>query len=540
MRPHLVILQAILMAVASCSRPAEEEEIEPRTDVLAWLDELEYWFSQPPEPEGTANPNPAILALRDLGKSILPTLRHQLTRGDAARRHLVIEALGCLRDLDTRALLESCLAADDTRSAAIEALARLGDPAALPALRELLAASDGSGRVSVQGAMLQLGDASQLAPLIRLGLDEAPRRDEVARALIRYGPLRAALGFDYPFHRDECVPVGTHSGLLLVQAADEWFHKQVLKMESPWRSLRKDRLTPPFLATKLAAIDALADHVRRENGLWEETLRVRATEDNAGEECYSGTLALLSGSGDFQDLTLNIWSREGSDMVCDHAALGPIQPASRFPGDDRTTKCRRIRLSMERYQELIAGLRTMLTAEVVDWWRGPEHVAWSTSYNFTVDLSGPGTAGLRVRQYCGHQDGSHRRGYEPLLAAANWHHEFVTKYGLLSESTFSPAIARGFGEAFRSQQPHWNGDWWWVRERMVTMARSLGDASLAPALRPYLEPKFVAGWSSQVRTAQAAVTALAAILGTDLRFDASGAPRPLAEIAADYRDLLAR
>ncbi|MCU0862670.1 MAG: hypothetical protein MUC36_02660 [Planctomycetes bacterium] len=530
---------ATLVAIGSCSQPAAP--VVPRADVLAWLDELEYWLLQPPPPAGRGPAsNPAALALQQIGAAALPTLQHQLTWGDQARQWLVIEALGCLPAQHSRSLLEACLGTAETRVAAIEALAELGDPAAVPALRAHLAGNDPFERVALQGAMLQLGDSSQLAPLIRLGLDEAPRREAAARALSRYAPLRAALGFDYPFHPDIFDSVESDADLLLLQAAGEWFHEKVLQVESPWRSMRKERLTTPFLATKLVAIDALADHVRRKNGHWTGKLRVRATEDGAGEECFSGTLVLLSGSGHGQDLMLKMWSQEGSDMVCDRCELGPVQPPPRFPGNDRATRCSRIRLSMERHRELIAGLRTMLTAEVVDWWSGPGSTYLSSSYNFTVAFSGPATTGVRVRHYCGYQDGPHRRAYDPLLAAAHWHHEFLAEHGVVSESTPSPAIARRFGEAFRSHQPDWNGDWWWVRERMVIMAHSLGEASLAPALRVYLEPKFSAGSSSQVRTTEAAVTALAAILGTDLRFTTSGAPRPIAAIAADYLDLLAR
>lgn len=74
---------------------------------------------------------------------------------------------------------------------------------------------------------------------------------------------------------------------------------------------------------------------------------------------------------------------------------------------------------------------------------------------------------------------------------------------------------------------------WWVRERLVTMAETVGTPALIPSL---LELSSTEDQDASVeRTRAEAVTSLAALTGFDVRKDAQGAARKIEEAAADYR-----
>ncbi len=81
--------------------------------------------------------------------------------------------------------------------------------------------------------------------------------------------------------------------------------------------------------------------------------------------------------------------------------------------------------------------------------------------------------------------------------------------------------------------------WWWVEERLLGLAGTcplppLRTQLFAIVTRPISEKD-----SSLTRSRLAAITALAQATGRDFRFDAAGQPRPIEDIIADYRQLLA-
>jgi hypothetical protein len=73
---------------------------------------------------------------------------------------------------------------------------------------------------------------------------------------------------------------------------------------------------------------------------------------------------------------------------------------------------------------------------------------------------------------------------------------------------------------------------WWVRERLVMMAESAGTSALIPSLVALATA--TGNDASMDRTREEAVASLAVLAGFDLRKDARGEPRPIADAAADY------
>lgn len=71
---------------------------------------------------------------------------------------------------------------------------------------------------------------------------------------------------------------------------------------------------------------------------------------------------------------------------------------------------------------------------------------------------------------------------------------------------------------------------WWVTERMLELAPTLGTAEIIPAIIDWL----VRGDPNEPRIRETAVAALVAITGLDLRKDEGSSDRPLEEVIADY------
>lgn len=74
---------------------------------------------------------------------------------------------------------------------------------------------------------------------------------------------------------------------------------------------------------------------------------------------------------------------------------------------------------------------------------------------------------------------------------------------------------------------------WWIAERMLEMAPTLGSNQLVPAIISWLKHSDPKG-SGMERIRGKAVAALVAITGLDLRKDAEGADRPLEEVVREY------
>ncbi|MBM4061096.1 MAG: hypothetical protein FJ265_08375 [Planctomycetes bacterium] len=132
--------------------------------------------------------------------------------------------------------------------------------------------------------------------------------------------------------------------------------------------------------------------------------------------------------------------------------------------------------------------------------------------------------------------------YAGLIAARAWH------LVVASEIAPRPAVLDAderqlLSELWQRCRDQWDRDDrqpWFVRELMVALAAAFGNESLVPSLLDFVQPRYAEGKSSMARTAAHACTALAAITGVDLRFDDRGAPRPLADVAKDYRERLTR
>ncbi len=327
----------------------------------------------------------------------------------------------------------------------------------------------------------------------------------------------------------------------VLRAADEWYRESVLGQESPWREPPITAFTQPYADSKRAALAQLLASVHKDNEHY-GVMRVRAVDPTITAADGQRRLTVMTGSGHGQGLSLWVWQPDGA-IVRGHRFLFERGAArSDFPEDCDGIRYGTVSLDADTYLNLIAGLQTILQAELIPWWSGPEHWRRSSCANFVVSIGGLRQPEQPPLQYCGYDTSSAWRNFAPLLAAAAWHHGFVSDPDAIAMQPAAAASRPVFCDAFLQTQPSWSNDssWWWVRERMLLMARDCGDSTLLVPLAAFLAPRFSNGGSSEGRTAAIAVSAIAAITGNDLRFADDGKPRPIADVAADYLERLRR
>ena len=299
-------------------------------------------------------------------------------------------------------------------------------------------------------------------------------------------------------------------------------------------------LGPPFVDAKRAALQGLVDRVASGDGAG-SVLRVHAKDPMDAATDGRRLVWLVTGSGHGGDLIVQAWTTGDETMVCHEFELRTGPARSRFPQDDASVVCRRHTLPVARYRELIAGLRTVLDAELHPWWSGPGWTSTCSSYNFVVSIGGVDAAGEAGQCYCGYMGSTDRARYEKLLAGAQWHREFLARHGVSATVEVTSAARRCFSAVFLAEQSAWQtSDAWWVRQGMVEMARDLGDASLLAPLARLVEPKPTSLGELRWRFVAAAVNALVAISGVDERFHPDGTPRSVADVAALYHQRFAR
>ena len=156
-----------------------------------------------------------------------------------------------------------------------------------------------------------------------------------------------------------------------------------------------------------------------------------------------------------------------------------------------------------------------------------------SSMNFAVMMRGPDQD--TAMDYSGYQGSNGRMQYAALVAARDWHRRFVDSLERV-EAPATPRINSIFADIFQATHERWSTDsnWWWVRERMLTLAATFGERALLPLLATHLQSPFAEGGHSEARSATAACAALAAITGVELRFDEHGSALPVATVAKAY------
>lgn len=484
-----------------------------------------------PEPRG---------ALVRMGPRALPTILYVVeAEGDPWVCYQLMQIAARIGDPCARPALERLLQSPDSllREGAIDGIGRLGLRESSPALRAAvakLASEEKFVRLQFLEALYRVGDMQALGEVIEIGKSDRENRFFAAHVLLRHAPLRAALGFTAPYREGGFELFDEE---LFLPAAEEWYVENVLGEPSPWRQQVPEEFTPPCAAAKRDALALLVKAVADGNGDF-SNLRVQAADPAIRDADGERSLVVLSGAGHGQWLAVGIWQPEADAVRCHYYSVTRHDGArSAFPNDCWDATYRTVNLPRSRYLELVAGLRAILEARLVPWWHGTDCGDMWSSYNFVTDIQGLGSP--EPSRFCGYECSAERLQFEALRAAERWEWQFLDGLKAAAKAEPTPAARRLFSEFFRSELPHWKS-WWWVRDRMLGMAAECGDDTLREPLATFLTPEFTQARKGDPQTASVAATALAKITGVDLRFGADGSARPIVEVAAAYRELLAR
>lgn len=484
--------------------------------------------------------SPAFGTLVDLGVDALPTMLHIVTStDDAPTRHVLLAAMGRVRDDRALAAFERLLDAKDggVRRAAMAALGGLGSAEALRALRHRPDYAEAADRVALRKARLRLGDVDAVPELLRLGFSDPDLESSVAEALAWHAPLRRAA-------RLEGAPSESSGQFsddrLFLRFADDWYHRVVSQQRSPWESTDPDSIGPPFATARRDAFRMLLDCM----GMSGVPMRAK-TPSQGPEFAQRPALRALLANHHSHGTVLRVLLAEthGETSVLHVFQWYPFGPKIRFPGDNQGSfyACREMATSA--YDELVAGLHTILDAKVEPWWQGPwsSSVGWSSQEAVAID----GITATSRRACFSGVGSSEPDPAITLQAASKWFDRMLERHARVMVTVCSPATRATFSAWFREQFLVWQGEpvmtsWdGWLCQQVVAMAAEAGDASLVVPLRQFLATRYRVGGGYGVPAAASAVNSLARLTGIELRYAVDGTARPLDVVASAYERLLA-
>jgi len=194
---------------------------------------------------------------------------------------------------------------------------------------------------------------------------------------------------------------------------------------------------------------------------------------------------------------------------------------------------RRGEVSRRKLARAVRDSRILLEASVTE--KAPDlHLSgWMSSGDFRAHVEVQGAVGKPlVRGFTGYMGSQGQPRYAPVVRAVA---RLLMDTKTLKEVPIDDDARRFFGERF-GRRHYLGGFQWWVHERMLLGAKHLGTLALGNDLIEDAERKVEKGGID--RSQHAALAALAAITGKDLRHDAKGKERPLRAVAHDYRLLL--
>lgn len=330
-----------------------------------------------------AAPPKQELNLQVLFERVRRTLRAGTTNVTPEVRQASIRGIGRLRESDAFALLSAALREDpevSVRAAAAKAIASLGDPAGVEALREARKSSGLVMKVFIDKALLELGNAEG-----RIGLKDALRsknKDARLHAALALGEARS----------DDALPVlvevsGQMAILnpnmfpLVLGTLAQLGHKDAF--ETLVKTLSQKSTSKETEVQKLGASEALAKlggdeatdtlkTIMREGSSTSKLVAARILARHLGD--YSGLEQLAAGLK-AKDAASRALAARGMGEVMDEAAIAPLAQAL----DDKEWRVKAE--AAEALGRILSQMPSALVRRSQDWLKvAMDHGDWSVRF----------------------------------------------------------------------------------------------------------------------------------------------------------------
>jgi hypothetical protein len=179
----------------------------------------------------------------------------------------------------------------------------------------------------------------------------------------------------------------------------------------------------------------------------------------------------------------------------------------------------------------------IFSASIFEWWHGNGIGSSWSSNDFVISFTGLEKNHFATVGFCGYPSSEARFDYTKLIAANNLVQEYIGNNNL--KPLYERPDLALFSKIFLMTKEKWSSEgWWWVCERMLSLACDFGDNSILPSLANFLADDFVNAKNGIERTASKAINALAVITKQDFRYEKEGASKSIAIVAKEYLDYL--
>jgi hypothetical protein len=387
--------------------------------------------------------------------------------------------------------------------------------------------------VRAWGALLKGGDRRAIGEIVALSKGATDTDVWTAADVLSQDPtLRAALGFQGPYREHS---IGMYDRALLLNAAEEWYFENVLRAPSPHRPPENPEFSEPYGEAKRSAWNTLAALCADPRSP-PPVVRCRPVDRAVQAPDLETPLLWMTGSGHGHTLEVTLFRPEVPVVRAYRFTFAYSRKRSAFPEDSHVSAFRCAEMPLETYGSLIAGMRTILEAEVSPWWSGPNAGLSGSTADFVALLRSPGRELPWGLEFCGYPSSDTKPLRIRLSAASGWFREFEKTALAWGDASPDDPARRAFSEVFADLKDTVRMQfWWWVHERMLALARDFGDESIVPAIASFLSEGKPEDAGERRRLCRA-INALARLTGVDLRFAADGSARPLEDVLRDYRE----
>lgn len=493
------------------------------------------------EENGTLEWEENINNLAALDHLAIPVIFEYLNSSiDANFKQILLQVLEKIDDPLVRKDLEALLSVNDTNAqlSVIHTLLQLKCVESIPNLEELLTkTNDEDLKSAIENALFDLkcllinrGDFTEIFKLLPIQFSETKNFDNTIKMLCMYLPLQRALNCH------EGMFLNEKNKILFLKAVDEWYYEQVLMKASPYKVPIDFKFQEPFAYEKQKAWDLLCAESNKNDKF--SVIRVLPIEKDLTETDLQRELTVITGYGHGGGLTVYNFKPNGAKVVIQSFGLRYGKKRSEFGEDFGETSYKVSELSISEYKSCLAALHIIFSATIFEWWNGSGNTgSYGSTNNFAISFTGFENGSATTNAFCGYPRSAARIKYTKLVVANKLVYDLVNSKNLelLNEQPDSSLFSKIF---LMTKEKWFSEEWWWVGDRMLSLAYDFGDKSILASLSFFFKEDAESDQSKFQHLAYRAVNAMAQITKNDFRFEKDGSPKPIKIVAKEYLDYL--